>query len=74
MATFDPDAYLAQQSFDPDAYLKSVNVKPAPQPEQSAIGNLGAGLKRGVTDILDTIATQGYGRLTGNKDLIGGEA
>jgi hypothetical protein len=35
MATFDPDAYLAQQSFDPDAYLKSVNVKPAQQQNQS---------------------------------------
>ena len=30
--------------------------------------------KRGVMDVLDTIATQGYGRLTGNKEMIGAEA
>ena len=29
---------------------------------------------RGVMDVLDTIATQGYGRLTGNKEIIGAEA
>jgi hypothetical protein len=44
------------------------------KPESPTIGNLGSGFKRGITDVLDTIATQGYGRLTGNKDLIGGEA
>lgn len=75
----DADLYALQAgdlSKLSDAGLSHLGGQQTPQikPEQSALGNLGAGLKRGVTDVLDTIATQGYGRLTGNKDLIGGEA
>lgn len=71
MADFNPDEYLAQKPFDPDAYLKSAGKATS---EKSTMQGLGAGFKRGITDILDTIATQGYGRLTGDKDLISNEA
>jgi uncharacterized coiled-coil DUF342 family protein len=55
------------------AYAQA-NYKPQSAPETSTMGNLGSGIKRGITDVLDTIATQGYGRLIGNKEMIGGEA
>jgi hypothetical protein len=48
--------------------------KPLNLRADNSVDKFGGAIPRGFTDILDTIATQGYGRLTGNKEMIGGEA